>query len=70
MFTHFDNTPFLFGHPNVGMNVCQWPPTLPIQPQMVVHSYQPVQPVAPTSIPLVNTYLPLLQTQTIVPQPS
>ena len=52
------------------MNVFQWQPTLPIQPQTVVHSYQPVQPVAPTSTPLVNTSLPLLQTQTVVPQPS
>ena len=60
MVTHFDSTPLLFGHPNVKMNVCQWLPTLPIQPQMVVQSYQPVQLVASTSIPLVNTSLPLL----------
>ena len=29
MVTHFDSTLSLFGHPNVGMNVCQWQPTLP-----------------------------------------
>ena len=51
------------------MNVFQWHPTLPIQPQTVVHSYQPVQPVAPTSTPLVNTSLPLLQTQIFIQQP-
>ena len=68
MVTHFDNTPLLFCHPNVGMNVCQWQPTLPIQPQKVVQSYQPVQLVAPTSTPLVNTSLPSLQVQNVVPQ--
>ena len=70
MVTHFDNTLLFFGQPNVEMNVCQWPPTLPIQPQMVVHSYQPIQTFSPTSIPLVNSYLPLLQTQNVVPKPS
>ena len=38
--THYDSTPSHFGQPNVEMNVCQWHPTLPIQPQTVVHSYQ------------------------------
>ena len=51
------------------MNVYQWHPTPPIQPQTVVHSYQPVQPIAPTSTPLFNTSLPLLKTQIFVPQP-
>ena len=58
--THYDSTWSLFGQPNVEMNVCQWKPTLPIQPQTVVHLYQPVQPVKSTSLPLVNTSLPLL----------
>ena len=58
MFTHFDSTPSFYGHPNVGMIVCQWQPILLVQPQTVVHSYQPVQPVAPTSTPPVNTSLP------------
>ena len=60
MVTHFDSTPSFFGQLNVEMNVCQWQPTLPIQPQTVVHLYQLVQPIAPTSFPLVNTSLPLL----------
>ena len=51
------------------MNVCQWQPTLHIQPQTVVHSYQPVQPVTPTSLPLVNTSLPLLHNPNILHQP-
>ena len=34
-----------------------------------MHSYQPVQLVTPTSLPLVNTSLPLLQNQNIVHQP-
>ena len=34
-----------------------------------LHSYQPVQPIAPTSIPLVDTSLPLLQNQTVVQHP-
>ena len=42
---------------------------MPVQPQMVVHSYQPVRPVTPTSLPLVNQSLPLLQNQNIVHQP-
>jgi len=67
--TQYENTPSLFGQTNVYMNVCQWQPTLPIQPQTVVHSYQPVQPVTPTSLPLVNTSIPLLQNQNIVHQP-
>ena len=50
------------------MNFCQCQPTLPIQPQTFLHSYQPVQPVTPTSFPLVNTYLPLLQNQNFVHQ--
>ena len=58
--THYNSTLSLFGQPNVEMNVFQWKPTLPIQPQMVVHSYQPFQPVTPTSFPLGNKYLPLL----------
>ena len=62
MVIHIDSTLSLFGHPNVRMNLCQWQPTLPIQTQTVVHSYQLFQPIAPTSIPLVNTLLPLLQT--------
>ena len=33
---------------------------------MVVHSYQPIQLVTPTSLPLVNTSLPLLQNQKVV----
>jgi len=70
MVTHFDSTPFIFGHPNVRMNVCQWQHTLPFQPQTIVHSYQLVQPVVATLIPLVNTYLPLLQTQIFVPHSS
>ena len=69
MVTHFDSTPSFFGQHNVEMNVCQWQPTLPIQPQMVVHSYQSVKPVTPTSLPLVNTSLPLLQTQNVLHQP-
>lgn len=69
MLTHFDSTLSFFGQPNVEMNVFQWQPTMPIQPQTVVNSYLPVQPVSPTSIPLVNTYLPLLQTQTVVQKP-
>ena len=36
---------------------------------MVVHSYQLVQPVTPTSFPLVNTSLPLLQNQNVVQKP-
>ena len=36
---------------------------------MVVHSYQPVQPSTPTSFPLVNTSLPLLQNQNFVQKP-
>ena len=36
---------------------------------MIVHSYQPVQSVTPTSLPLVNTSIPLLQNQNIVHQP-
>ena len=36
---------------------------------MVVHSYQPVQPITPTSIPLLITSLPLLQNQTILKKP-
>ena len=67
--THYDSTPSLFGQPNVKMNVFQWQPTLPIQPQTVVQSYQPVQPVTPTSLPLVNTSIPLLQNQNVVHQP-
>ena len=51
------------------MNVFQWQPTLPIQPQMVVQSYQPIQPVTPTSLPLVNTSIPLLHNQKLVHQP-
>ena len=66
MVTQYDSNPSLFGQSNVEMNVCQWQPTLPIQPQMVIHSYQPVQPVTPTSLPLVNTSLPLLQNQNLV----
>ena len=58
--THYDSNPSLFGQPKVEMNVFQWHPTLPIQPQMLIHSYQPVQPVTPTSFPLGNTSLPLL----------
>ena len=46
--THFDSTPSFFGQPNVEINVFQCQPTLPIQPQKVVHSYQSVQPIAPT----------------------
>ena len=67
--TQYDSTQSHFGQTNVDMNVCQWQPTLPIQPQMVVHSYQPVQYVTPTSLPLVNTYIRLLQNQNIVHQP-
>ena len=67
--TQYDSTQSLFGQTNVDMNVCQWKPTLPIQPQTVVHSYQPVQPITPTAIPLVNTSIPLLKNQNIVHQP-
>ena len=58
--TQYDITQSLFGQTNIDMNVFQWHPTLPIQPQTVVHSYQPVQPITPTSLPLVNTSIPLL----------
>ena len=57
--TQYDNTQSLFGQSNVETNVCQWQPTLPIQPQIVVQSYQPIQHVTPTSLPLVNTSIPL-----------
>ena len=67
--TQYDSTQSLFGQTNVDMNVCQWQPTLPIQPQTVVHLYQPVQPITPTSLPLVNTSIPLLQNQNSVNQP-
>ena len=70
MVPNFDITLSLYGHPNVGMTICQWQPILSIQPQTIVHSYQPVQLVAPTSTPLVNTSLPLLQAQNFVPQMS
>ena len=38
----------------------------PIQPQTVIQSYQPVQPVTPTSLPLVNISLPLLHHKNVV----
>ena len=69
MVTQYDNTQSHFSQTNVDMNVCQWHPTLPIQPQILVQSYQPIQPVAPTSLPLVNTSTPLLQNQNLVHQP-
>ena len=69
MVTQYDSTQSHFNHTNVDMNVCQWQPTLPIQPQTVVQSYQPIQPVTPTSIPLVNTSIPLLHNQNLVHQP-
>ena len=68
MVSHYDSTLSLFGQSTV-MNVFQWQPTFPVQPQMVVHSYQLVRPVTPTLLPLVNQYLPLLQNQNIVHQP-
>ena len=37
--SQYDSTLSLFSQPNVEMNVFQWQPTLPIQPQIVVHSY-------------------------------
>ena len=66
MVSHYDSTLSLFGQ-SAAMNVCQWQPTLPIQPQTVVHSYPLVQHVTPTSLPLVNPTLPL--NQNIVHQP-
>ena len=36
---------------------------------MVFQSYQPIQPVTPTPIPLVNTSIPMLQHQNFVHQP-
>ena len=69
MVTQYDNTQSHFGQTNVDMNVCQWQPTLPIQPQMVFQSYRPIQPVTPTSLPLVNASIPLLQNQNLVHQP-
>ena len=69
MVTQYDNSLSLFGQTNVDMNVFQWQPTMPIQPQTVVHSYQMVQYVTPTSLPLVNTSIPLLENQNIVHQP-
>ena len=67
--TQYDSTQTLLGQTNVEMNACQWQTTLPIQPKMVVQSYQPIQPVTPTSLPLVNTSIPLLQNQNLVHQP-
>ena len=66
MVTQYDSNQSHFGQTNVEMNVFQWHPTLPIQPQTFVHSYQPV---TPTSLPLVNTSIPMLQNQNIVHQP-
>ena len=60
MVAQYDSTQSYFGQTNVDMNVCQWHPTLPTQPQIIVQSYQPVQPITPTSLPLVNTSIPLI----------
>jgi len=50
------------------MTICQWHPTMPVQPRLVYPS-QPIQPVSSIPTTPVVTTLPQSQAQLIISQP-